>query len=502
MDHRPKSENGAVLVLVLIFSVLLYIVISQLVTTAKMARLAGANDSLLAKMNNHMRAVALPQVEQLLKDDLSGGDMEGEGGEGGLSGALSGATGGSGNAGSGGAAGEGEQEEEEPPSDSSRDNWYEPTAYSNGDLTTYVWVEDENRKFNLLTLISDDQDFADLSRERLVRLLNGLREDSDFDLTHGDASAIADAIKEWLGGDHRNEDNLPRPELKTDKDGTEISLPLHLDELIFLESVTEDLFYDKVIADEFGEPRLLFGLESVLTIYTSWARDPGDPEKQAQAGNAPNTGQQQGEAAAVEPEGEGVRLNINTVSRPVLRSMFSPSEIPDDVIDAILRYRNEEVEEEEEASEEEEFIDEVQEGSNIKRKIFTTLDDLDEIPEFKNLPDKKLKTAFLDLLTVKSDVFSVHMAALYKRNEERRVYVMTRLRSVVVRMEGEEEPTIHPVIHMERRNGLRIFPIDFPEEEKQRRMDQEAEMDDFAISERNWNPFRVEFYRKRKPQNR
>ena len=79
--------------LVLIFSVLLFVIVSQLVVQARFYKLAGENDALLTRMNNQMLEVALPQVEQILLDDLAGDEAGalGEGGEAGGLGALGGA---------------------------------------------------------------------------------------------------------------------------------------------------------------------------------------------------------------------------------------------------------------------------------------------------------------------------------------------------------------------------------------------------------------------------
>ncbi len=503
---QPPDQQGVALVLVLIFSVLLFVIVSQLVVQARFYKLAGENDALLTRMNNQMLEVALPQVEQSLMDDLAGDEASalGEGGEaGGLGGLGAGAAGGQG--------GQSGGEEEEPQTDSSQDSWFQPTAYADGDLTTYVWVEDENRKFNILSLASPEEEFATKSKDRLVRLIDSLRDNTDYDITESDAQTMVDAIKDWIDGRNRT-DILPKPELKSDTDGSEASIPLHLDELLLLRGITDKVFFDQVT--EFDNRMVLLpGLESVLTIYTSWVPDPGDPEKLAQAGgnqpggNQPAAGGAGGTGATGEaeedPAGQGIRLNLNTITRPVLRCLFPPVAIPDSVIEAILRYRNEEAEEEEGAEGEtgeeslSEYSDLVMEGVQQKRQIFKSLDDLENIPEFENLPDKEVKEEFINLLTVRSDVFSVHMAAVYKRSEEHKVFVLHRRRSVVVRIESDDEdPRLYPIIHMEKRHGLRIFPVDFPEEDQEELRYQMDEMDQFSQEERAWNPFYIQFYEK------
>ncbi len=517
MDSLVRNRNeecGAALILVLIFTVLLFALIADLVTTARTSRLIGENDALIARMSNHMR-YTLSEIEQSLLDDLQAGAAggEGEGGPAGLP--IPGAGGG----GAEGAEGEEEEEEAAAVADCSQDAWYQPTAYSDDDLTTYVWVEDENRKFNVLSLVSPDEEFARESQDRFVRLIDVLREDTDFDLTSSDGELMAEEIKEWMKQASRNE-YLPRPNLKSDDlvgDRMEYSLPMHLDDLMLLRSIDADMFYDKVL-----DSRIIPGLESVLTIYTSLAFDPGNPEKLArQAARNPQPTNQGGEPSGGDPGGDpgeepsgepgeeepeqvglGILININTASRAVLRSLMPEAELSNQVLDAILRYRNEEVEEEDGSQAlPDDYMGEFNEGSTRKLKCFTTLDDLDEIPEFENLGDPKAKDKFKELLTTKSDVFSIHFASLYKRSEEHRVFVIRRARSIVVRQDDGEEGYLHPLIMLEERHGLRIMPMDFTEDEMDM-INQFDEMDDYSQEERAWNPFYLDFYKPKHERER
>ena len=505
-----SGEAGVALIMVVIFTMLLIVLVADLVITARMARSTGQNDALMARMDNHI-SLTLIEVLQELKDDLEGGGLDGMGAAGG---GGEGPTGGNPlGGGLSGAGGEGEGEEE-PPSDSSNDSWFQPKGYGDGDLTTYVWVEDENRKFNILTLASPDEEFADESKERLIRLITSLREGTLFEISNSDATTIADSIKEWLEGFNRDDEHLPKPKLKSDSDETDRkTIPLHLDEILLLRGVDEKIFYDLVME---GPPiQLLPGLLSVLTIYTSYRADPGDPEKNARrAAQNPNanpnptggenaganTPGQGGAATAPEPEGLGVHININTATRPVLRCLFSAGEVPNSVIDAILKYRNEEAPEEEggEGAEEQagDYQGDVLEGLEPPKQIFKTLADLEEVPEFSNIADQKVKDKFLSLLSTQSDVFTIHIACVYKRNEERKLFVMNCRRCVVVRLEGDEETRLYPIIRLERYRGLRMMGVDFPEQEEEKRLLAQDGMDPFATEERKWNPFFLEFYEK------
>lgn len=497
-DARERTAvEGMALVLVLIFTILLYVLTAELVTTARLARLTGENDALLARMRVHMQ-YTLTQAEEMLLDDVQSG--EGEGPAGGMAGLVGAAASGGGAEG----AAPGGGEDPAANADSSQDAWFEPTGYADDDLTTYVWIEDENRKFNLLTLASPDPEFARESRERFVRLIDYLRDETEFDLSRSDGDRLARNILDWLESQKRTED-LPRPPLKSDdEERRELSAPLQLEDLLMVEGVTRDLFYDKVI-----DGRVVLGLESVLTVYTSLAFDPGDPEQNANPNPVPNGAPAAGgaasgassppgaagPAAAPAPQGVGVRINLNTAPRPVLRCLFSEYEIPRTTIEAILRYRNEEEEVEENEGGEASGLSDYVPGERPKRKIFTSVEDLEQIREFANLPDPEVKARFLALVTVKSDVFTIHMASLYKRNEERRDFVMRRARSVVVRLENDDEGSLYPIVLLEERpDALRVMPVDFYEDETRDLM-RLGEMDQFTREERAWDPFLVDFYK-------
>jgi hypothetical protein len=526
--HRP-GEQGVALVLALIFSILLYILVAELVVAGRMVRATGENDALLARMRNQM-LFHLAETEDQLLSDLAGNAASGDdgsggggGGLGGLASALGGAGGGGGGGGSkgltGGAGGEGDGEAEADPAadcDSSRDAWYEPVGHADDDLTTYVWVEDENRKFNILALWSPDEKFAQRSRDGLVRLIDALREDTEFDVPVTDAERIVQELDEWVR--RPDLESIPRPLLKSDDEKRrELSVPMHLDELLMLPSVSEDLFFDKVL-----DGKVYLGLESVLTIWTSLKVDPGDPEKVArQRAQASARGETPpavgGDAAATDgsvnpggsaasgddtpqqPDGLGIRINVNTATRAVLRSLMPPDLIPDRVVDAIIRYRNEE-DEEEAAKEADQTpstdladFGDLQLGNETKKKFFATTADLEQVEEFAQLPDPQVKADFQRGLTTKSEVFSIHLATLFKRNDENRVYLLRRARSIVLRVDDGADGQIVPLVPFEERAGLRLQPVDLQDEF----LDLSRvymDMDQFAQEERAWNPFLIDFY--------
>ena len=183
---------------------------------------------------------------------------------------------------------------------------------------------------------------------------------------------------------------------------------------------------------------------------------------------------------------------------PVLRCLFSDNEVSPAVIEAILRHRNEEVPPSDEPQAEASAL--VDEGEQVKRKMFAEVQDLDEIPEFLNLGNPQTKELFYELTTTRSNVFTVHMASVFKRNEENRVFVIRRSASLLVRLEDGEEMRLHPIVLLEDRAGLRVVPIDFPDryEDELRRL---SDIDQFAKEERAWNPFVIDFYKPRAERN-
>ena len=515
--RAADSEAGVALVMAMIFSILLYILVAELVVSSRMVRATGENDALLARMNTQM-LYQLGEAEDKLLADMASASAEGEGG-GGLGAALAGATGGAQPGGEGLPGGEG-GEEEDPTTkcDSSRDAWFEPVGHPDNDLTTYVWIEDENRKFNLLSIWSPDEEFAQESREGLVRLIDTLREDSEFDVASSDASIMVQEIVEW--GRRPSTESMPVPPLKSlDEEDRDFAIPLHLDELMMLPSIDRELFFDKAI-----DQKVYLGLESVLTIWTSRRPDPGNPEKlarqraiaEARGERPPAAGEGEGEGEGeggqpggpesegnepVQPEGIGIKVNVNTATRPVLRALFSEELAPDRVIDGIIRYRNEIDEEatdaalDEQEAETADFGD-MQLGDRQLKKFFETLEDLEQVEEFAQIPDPEVKSKIMRKLTVDSDVFSIHLATLFKRSEEekRRVYLLRRARSIVMRIDDGEEGQIVPLVPFEERIGLRVQPVDMQDEVVTDWTSQYLEMDQFSQEERAWNPFLIDFY--------
>ncbi len=493
------NQKGIALVLVLLIVTLLYIIVADLVTTSEFDRMTAENLSVEA-MEGQALKVGLAKV----LDDLSGDTDSGEssnGGSGGGAGAALNNLGG-GNTG----AAPGAENQGGDPGDSSRDTWFKPyVVFEDDRLTVYAFVEDENRKFNLLTLLSPDSEFREQSKKRLVRLLDGLWEDAEFDLSRSEAENWVESIEEWMRGESRNDD-LPKPPLqgKFELDKSEVLPPFSLREFMLAGRIPKEAFPDRIVG------RTLFpGLESVLTVYSSLRRPPlpqgpgeggaggagaGDSVSgngvsgngvsgNGGAGNNATGGQDQDE-----PLGPGIRININTVPRAVLQAMAPTSEIPGSVTESILRYRNEIDEEEKKPGEDEDLV----EDQGPKFKIFTSIQDLDLVEDWKLLPENEALDRFKALFTTRSNVFTIHLAAIFKRDDEGKAFQIARASSVWIRDDQGEEAKMYPIIPLHRVQGLRVFQVDFPDEQEE--TTEVSEDEEFAAEQNAWNPFRLDFY--------
>jgi uncharacterized membrane protein YgcG len=492
--RKEKNEKGIALVLVLLIVTLLYIIVAELVTTSEFDRMTAENLS-IETMEGQALKVGLSKV----LEDLAG-DTDQGGSGGGTGGAGAAALGNLGGAGAGGAPGA--EEDEGDPGDSSRDTWFKPyVVFEDDRLTVYAFVEDENRKFNLLTLLSPDSEFRTQSKKRLIRLLDELWEEAEFDLSRSEAESWVESMEQWMRGESRNDD-LPKPPLqgKFELDKSEVIPPFSLRELMLAGRIPKEAFPDRIVG------RTLFpGLDAVLTVHSSLRRTPlpqgpgegnsGAPSGGTGAGDnrtgtgASGTGQNAGGGKDGEESlGPGVRINLNTAPRAVLQCLASTAEIPGSVIESILRFRNEIEEKEQKAGEDDELL----EDKAPKYKIFTSVEDLDLVEDWKLLPENEALDRFKALLSTRSNVFSIHLAAVFKRDEEGKAFQITRASSVWVRDDQGEEGKMYPLIPLHRVQGLRVFQVDFPEEQEEN--PEVTEDEEFAAEQNAWNPFRLDFY--------
>jgi len=482
---RPR-ERGIALILTLLVLLILYAVVSQLMLSARLDYQIAKTQASLARIEAAIEA-SFADAETMLQDDLAGGDAAG-----GLGGALGGAGGGGGDLGSllGGAAagggdlgagGGGEA------ADSLNDAWAKPSRETRGGIEVTIQVEDENRKLNLLSILSEEEEFAQESKDRLVRLLDLFREETGEDLSLGDAEVLVRNLEEWMRGSHRTED-LPRPNLLSNVEGVSTTLPLTVDELLLVPGFTPEILYDHR-----SRGIVVPGLSAFVTVWTDLEPTPEGEDGLLGSERPGLTGGSssgrpgltspsgRGDSPTGPPAGEGeaggttlgARINVNTAPRAVLLALLPPYEMPAETIEAILRFRNEPLDEESTEPTPEEILG--LEEATPPTKSFATLDDLDQIPEFGNLYPG-VKDKFKALLTTTSEVFTIWVTARIRpegedesflfdaatgEEEEEGAGLLRRVRSVVLRSSGSSEAQILPLLLRELRAERRWFVPDF-----------------------------------------
>ncbi|MBO45650.1 MAG: hypothetical protein CMJ96_02025 [Planctomycetes bacterium] len=444
-SSAPRAgERGVVLILTLFIILITYALVTQMTLGTAVASQTTINNSRRMQMKSATVAAADQFMEHLTSDPSAGGDAQGMAAD---AAGLAGASEAMGGFGSEDGGAEGEVTEGEAPAeeaDSLMDAWAKPMRIQIGEIQITAWAEDENAKFNLLSLISEDEDYRDIARRRFESILDRLRDEHDEDLSSADASIIADQLLEWLEGQTRDE-NYPYPLRKsTPEEQTHASIYCP-EELLLLADVNEDLYFDQKLDDEL----FALGLESVFTVWTSLAFQPPDSDGQS-AGASEEEATPQGAAEAAmedslaseEPiadaveqaipaeggfsgaaegdDGIGALVNINTAPRPVVEGILSEIGIPWTIITDILENRNE-VDEEALLSMEDEAADQdfaemelaqsrYGDLEQVPLRYLNTLEDLEEVGSWASL-DEEQKQDVYDAFGVKSDVFSVFIYA-------------------------------------------------------------------------------------------
>lgn len=466
LRHRSTGESGVILLLTLFVILITYALVAQLTIGTAVSYKVAENSADRIRMRRAAKDVSAEELLRLLADDMPSGTEETDAaadaasGLDGLSGPPS------------GEEEEGEEEEDDGSnSDSRNDDWWRPMRFPLGEMEVHGFVQDENSKFNILTVFHPDEIERDAARDRFVRILDVLREDFDDDLDRREAERILEEFIEWVEGDLRDlEYPLPMRHstmllqqlaAEAELSGTpsadepggeegesatgepqqveELYLPYSLEELLLLESVDEAIFYDEVRTRD----RIAPGIESVFTVYTLVDFDPpsaeelgeignesaSDPLEAAQGTQTPEEELEDSEESElIEPVGGlddvlespaaiGTLININTTHAAVLKGMLPPEQFPPFFVEQILRYRNE-VDEEallEMEGEEREF-DEVEleralfrEDEKVPMRYFRNLEDLTNIEGWEDRLDPDQREAFEALIGVQSDIFSIYL---------------------------------------------------------------------------------------------
>lgn len=437
--RQASQEQGVILILTLFVLFLVIALVTQLSLGAQVAHTATVNRAVDTRMR--MAAVsAAEEVLTMLRDDGAGA------GSSGMSSALAGpgafpsmdpsALGAE--SGQGDPDAEGEEEADASATDSFEDAWARPMRLSMGDLEITTFVQDENGKYNILAMISGTPKDREEAFERTVRILDGMRDGFEDDLQEFEARTVVDNIRRYMETDSRTVDLPLMPRNSQTDEALTVRLQT-LSELLLVDGVTEELFYDQLRSRE----RIAPGIETVFTIWTMPEYDPqspsdglgGDNEAAApdQASDFGDSGTGTGAAPAGDPnrtvEGEGglegalegdapigVLVNLNTAPAAVLYGMVPSTRLPPVKITNLLEWRNE-VDEETLAEEQSADLDpqDVELRESVygvdepePKQFLKSLEELAEIDGFQaEQLDAEQQEELQSLFGVQSDVFRV-----------------------------------------------------------------------------------------------
>lgn len=491
------ERRGAALMLAfLVLSVLLLIVFQIAIGTSTDARVA-RNDQQLTLMDSAIRSALLRTMEDLAEDAAAAAD---EGGDPSAPAAPSPF---------GDLGGEDPAAAASGPNDSKEDAWAKPQQTEINGISLRVMIQDEDSKYNVLSMLTEDDEEAEKAFERVVRILDMCRQDTGGDIDEGDARDMAEAMRDFMLD--RSDMELPRPTLLTDRnDEPDRGLPTTLREFVVLAPFNEHHFRD--YRDTEGV--VVHSIGSFLTVSTSVSsyqeyldaleeagaenattEDVGPEPRDDSAGETNPDGSSATDAGGEIPDIDdsdiqatgafaggdfGVAVNVNTAPSAVLHGISDRRDISWSFLDEIITYRNEEEESEDEDEEPiyDEFGEEV-----ITRQIFESLEELEDVYGWENLePDAR--DDFLRFLSVESGVFTIFVTARKaisedgdtsgfgltpaerREQEERGTDLLRTVKCVVWRYEDGDEWKVVPLEPWEVLDYQPFEVLDVPDDER------------------------------------
>ncbi len=483
----------------------LILILAQIKYSTDTTGRVGRNEETLVTMDSAIES-ALLQVFEDLKTDAES-DSAG--------GAAAGAVGGLGGETESAAAEEGG--EDSGPTDSKEDEWAHPQRTELNEIQLRVLIQDEDSKFNLLSVLTADEEEADKALDRLARVIEWSRKGTKAEIDGGTARRMATTMAEYM--QRRSNQALPRPELLSDREEEEdVGLPLSLREFVALdpELFTPDLFRDFIDENE----QIVHSLGTFLTVWSSVATldeaneqaqegsgqtgetpDPNDPDPNDSDPNDPDPNEldpneldpndldpqdPSGEQSPEEQNGQGGgsqadtppgwAINVNTAPGAVLHALMDSRDLPYRFWDDVILYRNEKDEEVEEN--EDPPLDEY--GREILvHQYFQSAADLGQIDGWDSL-EPILQGELQALLKTQSQVFSIYVTARkptgdeqidpfsrqedIEREEANWQGLVRTVRCVVWRRTvGEGEVEIVPLSRWEVLDYVPFEVLDFPE---------------------------------------
>jgi len=472
----PEGERGAILILSMLVIMVLACVVVQLYFTTSVTMEIANQQKTVYPMRQAARG-ALLQAKAVLLQDLEDQSMteetgdEGGGIDGSMDGGLDGGTGGDtggdepDSGGMDGEMSEGGDTAGGEAVDSIVDEWARPGAISlvfANELEVRVFIRDEDSKFNILSVVAKDDDFAMESRDRLMRLVDTFREDTRHDISRSQAERITDSIVNWLEGDRPDcFDTMPK--VKTGKDDIDperldedpIHYPLTLDELQMCEGLSPEILFG---FEQKGER--IPGLAECITCYSNLIFDEiAEDEEEGddfldnnqfddssvdEEGDSEKTdGEEDEEEEPEEVETNNGCVNINTATFAVLRALLEDDQIPNSFLEKLVEFREEALDAWEEAEDRAE--DWISDGDGEEGDGLDYEDDEDFIfrdpSEVISRVEKYFETSFnidndaeqalTSMLAVTSNVFTIYISVQVPESKLVRNY-----RTVVWRWSG------------------------------------------------------------------
>jgi hypothetical protein len=497
-----RDRRGAALMLAFMVLLVLILILAQIKYSTDTTGRVGRNEETLVAMDSAIES-ALLQVFEDLKSDAESGSAGA---------AAEGLAGGVGGEAGGGEMGAGEPGEESGPTDSKEDEWARPQRTELNEIQLRILIQDEDSKYNLLSVLTSDEEEAEKAVDRLARVIEWSRKGTQAEIDGGTARRMATTITDYLR--RRSDQVLPRPELLSDREEDEdTGLPLSLRELHALdpELFTPDLFRDFI--DESEE--VVHSLGTFLTVWSSVATfdearieadtgeggddaggevdEEGDGEPDPDGDEIPPDGESQegdenlGEGLGGDQQGAGDggpaqvppawAINVNTAPGAVLHALMDERDLPYRFWDDVILFRNEKddtVEENEDPP-----LDEY--GREILvHKYFRSTGDLAEVDGWEAL-EPIVQAELEGLLKVQSQVFSIYVTARkptgdeqidpfsrqedIEREEANWQGLVRTVRAVVWRRSlGEGESEIVPIVRWEVLDYVPYEVLDFPED--------------------------------------
>jgi hypothetical protein len=492
------SRRGAALLLsILVLFVLIAIVAQISIGTMTDARV-GRNDVGQTLITEAIDS-AQYDIFELLKSDSEASSEEGGGDP--MADAASGALGGE------------DAPADSPPADSRKDEWAIRQRTEINGIQVLIQVEAENAKYNILNMLSQDEEEAEEAYQRVVRIIDLYREETDLDISRRDADEMVGAMKRFMIDRHGS--GFAEPNLLTfDEEQDTVFLPQSLRDFLVLEPFQEHYF--RSFRDQYDNR--VHSLDQFLTVWSSPAvledvegggsggsaagsagADPKSSTGGAAAGGGADAADALGNGGDLSgalqdsglgdsatasgasgggtggaPTGDtggggsstggtvlGYGVNINLAPAAVLKGLFDDREVRGRFWDDVIEYRNLEEEEEAGAEETEPIFDEFGEEV-LERQAFESATELSEVRSWDDL-DPETQARVSRMMETESSVFTIYITG--RRNTSAEDSMGTAL-TAEERARQEEEAggalvrTIRVVVwRRSTDDGVEILPI-------------------------------------------